>query len=146
MDTGNDIGPRAIARASLLAGGVATLLASTCCLGPLVLVLPGFSGAWIGQLTALEPSRPVFVTAALLALARARRQSWKPPAACTGLRPPRRAPRPQGPVLAGRHPAGHRARLSLHRPLVRLKGASVKKLGLALLAGYPSTLIRPAAR
>jgi mercuric ion transport protein len=82
MDTRNDNTPRATARASLLAGGLATLLASTCCLGPLVLVLLGFSGAWIGQLTALEPYRPVFVTAALLALAMAWRQIWKPPVAC----------------------------------------------------------------
>ncbi len=45
-------------RGSLLAGGVAALLASACCLGPLVLVVLGFSGAWIGNLTALEPYRP----------------------------------------------------------------------------------------
>lgn len=69
-------------RLSLLAGGVAALLASTCCLGPLVLVLLGFSGAWIGQLTALEPYRPVFITTALVALAMAWRQIWSSPAAC----------------------------------------------------------------
>jgi len=34
----------------LAAGGIAAILASTCCLGPLVLVLLGFSGAWIGNL------------------------------------------------------------------------------------------------
>jgi mercuric ion transport protein len=46
-------------RAALITGGLAALLASTCCLGPLVLVAFGFSGAWIGNLTALEPYRPV---------------------------------------------------------------------------------------
>jgi len=45
-------------RGSLLVGGVAALVASACCLGPLVLVVLGFSGAWIGNLTALEPYRP----------------------------------------------------------------------------------------
>mgnify|MGYP003632310368 FL=1 len=54
-------------RGSLLAGGVAALLASACCLGPLVLVVLGFSGAWIGNLTALEPYRPWFLAAALVA-------------------------------------------------------------------------------
>ena len=52
------------ARGALAAGGLAALLASTCCLGPLVLVTLGFGGAWIGNLTALEPYRPVFLGAA----------------------------------------------------------------------------------
>lgn len=52
----------------LAAGGVAAILASACCLGPLVLVTLGFSGAWIGNLTVLEPYRPLFIGAALLAM------------------------------------------------------------------------------
>ncbi|MBC2693553.1 mercuric ion transporter MerT [Pseudomonas kielensis] len=40
-------------RAPLVAGGLAAILASTCCLGPLVLIALGFSGAWIGNLTVL---------------------------------------------------------------------------------------------
>ncbi|EBC2754274.1 mercuric transport protein, partial [Escherichia coli] len=40
-------------RGALFAGGLAAILASTCCLGPLVLVALGFSGAWIGNLTVL---------------------------------------------------------------------------------------------
>lgn len=55
-------------RSALVAGGVAAILASTCCLGPLVLVTLGFSGAWIGNLTVLEPYRPVFVGVAVVAL------------------------------------------------------------------------------
>lgn len=35
------------------------LLASSCCVVPLVLVLLGVSGAWVGTLTALEPYKPV---------------------------------------------------------------------------------------
>jgi len=53
---------------SLLLGGAAAILASTCCLGPLVLVTLGFSGAWIGNLTVLEPYRPFFIGVALIAL------------------------------------------------------------------------------
>ena len=52
----------------LFAGGLAAILASSCCLGPLVLITLGFSGAWIGNLTALEPYRPLFIGAALLAM------------------------------------------------------------------------------
>lgn len=74
--------PLQTGRAALLAGGVAALLASTCCLGPLVLITLGFSGAWIGNLTLLEPYRPIFIGAALLALFLAWRRIWRPAAAC----------------------------------------------------------------
>ena len=40
---------------ALIAGGISALLASACCLGPLVLIMLGISGAWIGSLTLLEP-------------------------------------------------------------------------------------------
>lgn len=53
---------------SLALGGFAAILASACCLGPLVLVTLGFSGAWIGNLTVLEPYRPLFIGGALLAM------------------------------------------------------------------------------
>lgn len=55
-------------RGPLFAGGLAAILASTCCLGPLVLITLGFSGAWIGNLTALEPYRPLFIGVALVAM------------------------------------------------------------------------------
>ncbi len=69
-------------RGALLAGGVAALLASTCCLGPLVLITLGFSGAWIGNLTLLEPYRPLFIAVALVALFFAWRRIWRPATAC----------------------------------------------------------------
>lgn len=69
-------------RGALFAGGVAAILASTCCLGPLVLITLGFSGAWIANLTALEPYRPIFIAAALLALYIAGRRIWRPAPAC----------------------------------------------------------------
>lgn len=69
-------------RNALLAGGLAALLASTCCLGPLVLVTVGVSGAWIGNLTALEPYRPVFLGAALVAMFFAYRRIFRPVQQC----------------------------------------------------------------
>ena len=42
------------ARGALAAGALAAILASTCCLGPLVLVTLGFSGAWLGNLVVLS--------------------------------------------------------------------------------------------
>lgn len=63
-------------------GGVAAILASTCCLGPLVLLLLGVSGAWIGNLTALEPYRPLFIVVAAAALFFASRQIFRPAVAC----------------------------------------------------------------
>ncbi len=67
---------------ALFVGGLAAILASTCCLGPLVLVLLGVSGAWIGNLTKLEPYRPYFIGAAIIALFFAGRQIFRPATAC----------------------------------------------------------------
>ncbi|OGA50322.1 MAG: mercuric transport protein [Betaproteobacteria bacterium RIFCSPLOWO2_12_FULL_63_13] len=67
---------------ALATGGLAAILASTCCLGPLALVTLGFSGAWIGNLTLLEPYRPIFIGAALVALYFAYRRIWRPATAC----------------------------------------------------------------
>jgi mercuric ion transport protein len=69
-------------RGALLAGGLAAILASTCCLGPLVLITLGFSGVWIGNLTAFEPYRPVFIGVAVVALFFAWRSIWRPATAC----------------------------------------------------------------
>ena len=69
-------------RGALFTGGLAAILASACCLGPLVLVLLGFSGAWIGNLTVLEPYRPLFIGAALLAMLFAWRGIFRPAPDC----------------------------------------------------------------
>ena len=69
-------------RGALVTGGLAAILASTCCLGPLVLVALGFSGAWIGNLTALEPYRPIFIGAALAAMFFAYRHIYRPAQDC----------------------------------------------------------------
>jgi mercuric ion transport protein len=47
-----------------------------------VLVLLGVSGAWIANLTALEPYRPILIVAALIALVVAYRRIFRPAAAC----------------------------------------------------------------
>src|SRR5712691_11487026 len=70
-------------RGALGLGGLATVLASICCLGPLVLVSIGISGAWIGNLTVLEPYRPIFIGTALVALFFAYRRIFRPAQACT---------------------------------------------------------------
>jgi mercuric ion transport protein len=69
-------------KGALATGGIAALLASTCCLGPLILVTLGFSGAWIGNLSVLEPYRPVFLSAALIALFFAYRSIFRPADTC----------------------------------------------------------------
>jgi mercuric ion transport protein len=69
-------------RSALVAGGFAALLASACCLGPLVLLGLGVSGAWIGNLAALEPYRPIFIAVALVALMFAWRRIFRPAADC----------------------------------------------------------------
>lgn len=69
-------------QASLLMGGIAALLASACCLGPLVLIVLGFSGAWISNLTALEPFRPLFIGAAFVALYFAWRRIYRTEQKC----------------------------------------------------------------
>lgn len=48
-----------------LAGIVAALGAASCCVVPFLLFALGVSGAWIGNLTALEPYRPVFAVVSL---------------------------------------------------------------------------------
>lgn len=68
--------------ATLVAGGLAAILASSCCLGPLLLLMLGFSGAWIGNLALLEAYRPLFIGAALVALFFAWRQISRPASTC----------------------------------------------------------------
>lgn len=66
----------------LAVGGIAAIFASACCLGPLLLVTLGFSGAWIGNLTALEPYRLWFIGGALLATVFAWRRIFRPTEKC----------------------------------------------------------------
>ncbi len=47
----------------LVGGVIAAVGAGLCCAGPFVLLTLGISGAWIGNLTLLEPYRPIFIAA-----------------------------------------------------------------------------------
>ncbi|MEO1765775.1 mercuric ion transporter MerT [Thiobacter aerophilum] len=67
----------------LVGSVIAAIAASLCCIGPLVLVLLGVGGAWVGNLAALEPFRPFFLAAALIALYLAWKKLYRSPKACT---------------------------------------------------------------
>ena len=71
-------------RGWLAAGGLAgAILASSCCIVPLLLVTFGVSGAWIGNLTILEPYKPWFGAVALVFIGLGFRQVYlKPKALC----------------------------------------------------------------
>lgn len=71
------------AKGSLVAGVLAAIGASVCCVAPLVLLALGIGGAWIGNLTAFEPYRPLFVGLTLLFLGLAFRKLYLVPQACT---------------------------------------------------------------
>lgn len=67
----------------LATAGIAGVLASACCIGPLVLVSIGLGSIAAGVVAMFEPLRPIFIVIALAALAFA---GWKiyrrPAAAC----------------------------------------------------------------
>lgn len=67
---------------SLLAGVLAAIGASVCCVGPLVLLALGIGGSWISQLTAMEPYRPYFIGLTLLFLVLAFRRLYLVPRVC----------------------------------------------------------------
>lgn len=58
-------------RRGLLATGsvLGAILASSCCIVPFALISLGVSGAWIGQLSALEPFKPYFIGVTMFLLA-----------------------------------------------------------------------------
>lgn len=66
----------------LVAGGLAGILASACCVGPLILVSLGLGGAWVGTLAVLAPYRWIFFGIAVLALFFAWRKIYSPIEQC----------------------------------------------------------------
>jgi mercuric ion transport protein len=65
---GGDARPSASGgRGGLIAAGglFGSIMASTCCVVPLILVSLGAGGAWLGNLTALEPVRPYSIALAV---------------------------------------------------------------------------------
>jgi mercuric ion transport protein len=76
---------RQVDRQHLIAAGgiLGALAASSCCILPLILFSLGIGGAWIGNLTALAPYKPLFVagTAGILGYG-FYLVYWKPGRAC----------------------------------------------------------------
>ncbi len=73
-----------LANSTLIGGAVAAIAASACCLGSLILVSLGIGGAWILNLTMLEPYRPIFIGIAFICMTLAYRKIYiaKPANAC----------------------------------------------------------------
>jgi mercuric ion transport protein len=69
-------------KSSLIAGILAAIGASVCCVGPLLLLALGIGGTWIGNLTAMEPYRPIFIGLTLLFLGLAFRKLYPVPQVC----------------------------------------------------------------
>jgi mercuric ion transport protein len=69
-------------KGSLAAGVLTAIGASVCCVVPLVLVTLGIGGAWVADLTALEPLRPWFILATIVFLGLAFRRLYLQPQVC----------------------------------------------------------------
>jgi len=63
---------------ALTLAGAAALLASSCCVLPLVLAIVGVSGAWIGSLRRLEPYSSWLLALAVASLALAAWRIYRP--------------------------------------------------------------------
>jgi mercuric ion transport protein len=74
--------PPSAESASITAGAVSALGASTCCVLPLVLVSAGIGGAWVAQLRALERFQWVFIALALAAFGYAFYRLYLRPSPC----------------------------------------------------------------
>ncbi len=76
-------GENTLPKGTLFAGVIAGIVASVCCIGPLVLLMLGISGSWISNLSAMEPYRPVFIGITLLFVGLAFRKLYLVPQSCT---------------------------------------------------------------
>jgi mercuric ion transport protein len=65
---GSAVGSSKLSGALSVGGILAALGASSCCVVPFALFTLGVRGAWIADITALEPYQPVFVVLALACL------------------------------------------------------------------------------
>lgn len=69
-------------KGSLVAGTLAAIGASACCVGPLVLLTLGIGGTWGARLTVLEPYSSIFTVLALVFLGIACRNLYFKPRVC----------------------------------------------------------------
>ncbi|SHF20756.1 mercuric ion transport protein [Ruegeria intermedia] len=70
------------ARLAAAGGILGAIAASTCCIIPLILFSLGVSGAWVGNLTALAPYKPIFITVTLGFLGYGYWMVYRKPRAC----------------------------------------------------------------
>lgn len=61
---------------------LAAIGASVCCVGPLLLLMLGIGGAWVANLSAVEPLRPWFIAATAVFLGLAFRRLYLQPEVC----------------------------------------------------------------
>ncbi len=67
---------------AMIAGVLAGIGASLCCVAPLVLLSLGLGGAWVANFTAFEPLRPAFLLLTLLFVGLAFRKLYITPQTC----------------------------------------------------------------
>lgn len=67
---------------AMIAGVLAGIGASLCCVAPLVLLSLGLGGAWVANFTAFEPLRPAFLLLTLLFVGLAFRKLYLTPRTC----------------------------------------------------------------
>ena len=74
------------AKVRLMATGgiLGAVAASACCVVPLILFSLGVSGAWIGNLTALEPYKPIFIAITIAFLGYGYWLVYRKPRSCSG--------------------------------------------------------------
>ncbi len=72
-------------KAKIIATGgiLGAIGASACCIVPLILFSLGISGAWVGNLTALTPYKPIFITLTLGCLGYGYWLVYRKPDTCT---------------------------------------------------------------
>jgi mercuric ion transport protein len=66
----------------LLTGFLASIGAGLCCAGPFVLLSLGLGGAWMSNLTLLEPYRPLFIVAVIIGFTIAGKRIYRPIGEC----------------------------------------------------------------
>jgi mercuric ion transport protein len=67
---------------AIIAGVFAGIGASLCCVAPLLFVSLGLGGAWLANLTVLEPVRPIFIMLTLAFIGFAFYQLYVTPRTC----------------------------------------------------------------
>ncbi len=83
IDRTDEQAPPKLSLGLLLVAVTSSLLASTCCLFPLLLVLLGITGAWMVHLTVLKPWVPLLTVIALVALVGSGYLLFRPVTSCT---------------------------------------------------------------